>query len=70
MKVEVYKGRLGYESFLANMEYEVCPCKGDLIEVGETIEDSEVYKVNQRLIGILTSTDNVALFVEPYDWEN
>lgn len=70
MKVKIYKGKLGRESWIADMEYDVYPVKGDLIEVGDNIETAEVYKVKQRLIGIHTSTDSVSLFVELYDWEN
>lgn len=69
MNVKIYNGKLGRESWIADMEYDVCPVKGDLIEVGGNIETAEVYKVKQRIIGIPTSIDSVALFVEPYDWE-
>lgn len=70
MNVKIYNGKLGRESWIADMEYEVAPCVGDLIEVGDNEEIAEVYEVKQRLIGLPDSLDNLALFVELYNWEN
>lgn len=66
MKVKIYLNKLGHESYLADMECTVIPCKGDLIEVGADVETAEVYKVKQRLVAF----DGISLFVEPYNWED
>lgn len=72
MKVKIYLNKLGHESYLTTMDYNIAPLKGDLIEVGDpnNEESLEVYKVKQRLISAPETLDEYSLFVEPYNWED
>lgn len=70
MKFKVYNGKLGRETWLADMEYPTVPHKGDLIAVGEDEASSDTYEVLQTFIAPDGFYDcNYSLFVKMYDWE-
>lgn len=79
MKLNIFKGRLGKEKFLIEldldlMSFPTIPVKGELIYIpfknqdADSIYDGETYVVNQVLTDYVHNEHNI--FVDIYNWED
>lgn len=74
MNIKFFKGRLGEESFLAELESDVVPRKGDIVSFEDKNGDVECWDVIHTLInyerGFLKDGENheVNVFLKKYVW--
>ena len=74
MNIKFFKGRLGEESFLTELESDVVPRKGDVVSLEDKNGDIECWDVIHTLIsyerGFLKDGENheVNVFLKKYVW--
>ena len=76
MNIKFFKGRLGEESFLAELESDVVPRKGDIVSLEDKNGDVECWDVIHTLISydkqFFKDEENheISVFLKRYVWHN
>ena len=74
MNIKFFKGRLGEESFLAELESDIVPRKGDIVSFEDKNGDVECWEVIHTLIsyerGFLKDGEDyeINVFLKGYVW--